>query len=65
MKGAPLLSHERGTMRGYRWHAKTGTVPCTSCLLAHCAESQWYRDQGKCAPGLGWPLEVPGSRPPR
>jgi hypothetical protein len=45
-----------GTDRGYQQHMRGDRFACGPCLAAH---RQRYREllrQGRCAPGLGWPL---------
>ena len=54
----PRLPREHGTERGYRQHAADRTIAGRGCLVAHSAHVQRQRDQGRCAPGLGWPLEA-------
>jgi hypothetical protein len=54
-KAGPIA---HGTEGGYQRHSKDGTVPCTICLMAHARRSETGRRRGKCAPGLGWPLEA-------
>jgi hypothetical protein len=53
-----LLPREHGTERGYRQHVTDRTVPCNGCLNGHGAAEQKRRARGRCAPGLGWPLEA-------
>jgi len=50
------LFHEVGTGRGYRWHLKTGTLPCKACCRGWAVEQRERRLVGRCAKGLGWPL---------
>jgi hypothetical protein len=55
--GRRPLPREHGTDRGYRQHLWLRTVPCGSCLAAHARLSEHNLKEGKCARGLGWPLE--------
>lgn len=55
-RGRYITEHEPGTMRGWRWHAKTSTVPCRACCHVYAVSVQRRRQRGKCARGLGWPL---------
>jgi hypothetical protein len=54
----PRLPREHGTERGYRQQHAEGEVPTTANLVAHSAYVQKRRNRGRCAPGLGWPLEA-------
>lgn len=48
-----------GTVRAYQQHIRDRSVACRACLAAWRASHKQWRDKGKCAKGLGWPLEVP------
>ena len=54
----PRMPREHGTERGYRQHNEDGTIPGNGCLVAHTRFVTDRRKRGKCAPGLGWPLEA-------
>ena len=54
----PAAPREHGTNRGYHQHNRRGEVPCGPCLAAHSARELQARRGGRCAAGLGWPLEV-------
>ena len=56
---APRPDHAHGTRSGFITHKNRGTDPCGPCAHADAVYKQEYRLRGKCAPGLGWPLEVP------
>ncbi|MGH6656556.1 MAG: hypothetical protein ACRDVE_15295 [Actinocrinis sp.] len=56
--GRPL-QREHGSDRGYHQHVREKSLPCRPCLAAHAARAQSKRKGTRCAPGLGWPLEVP------
>jgi hypothetical protein len=49
-----------GTRAGFQAHKLHGERPCTPCNEANNAYFQAYRNRGRCAPGLGWPL-LPGT----
>jgi hypothetical protein len=51
---------EHGSDKGYHQHVRDKTLPCPGCLNAHAATATRNRDRGRCARGLGWPLESPG-----
>jgi hypothetical protein len=57
-KAAP--DHAHGTRSGFILHYQRGTDPCIPCRHADNVWKQEYRQRGKCAPGLGWPL-LPGT----
>jgi hypothetical protein len=61
--GRPSLPREHGTMRGFNQHRRNGEKPCDACNAVRRAAKQLeqyrQRNDGKCAPGLGWPL-LPG-----
>lgn len=50
-------------MRGWQQHRYNGEAACDACTAVRRAAKQLQqyrqRNRGKCAPGLGWPLEVP------
>jgi hypothetical protein len=50
---------EHGTVRGYLQHRSAKTIACRICCLAWSADGKKRRDKGKCAKGLGWPLDTP------
>lgn len=56
----PPLPREHGTMRGYNQHKHNREQPCEACAAVRRAAKQpqqyRWRNDGKCAPGLGWPL---------
>jgi hypothetical protein len=58
----PALPREHGTMRGFMQHRRNGEPQCDACAAIRRAakQSQQYRqrNEGKCAPGLGWPLSA-------
>lgn len=58
----PRYPREHGTMRGWHQHRYRREQPCDACAAVRRAvkQPQQYRqrNRGKCAPGLGWPLEV-------
>lgn len=60
--GRPAQPREHGTMRGVRQHRTYGEQLCGACAPVRRAakQAQQYRqrNRGKCAPGLGWPLEA-------
>lgn len=52
----------KGTEAGYQRHVKgrvagRRTVPCEACSRAHSQSTQRSHARGRCAQGLGWPLE--------
>lgn len=59
--GRGELPREHGTMRGWRQHKYRREQPCDSCGAVRRAakQAQQYRqrNKGRCAPGLGWPME--------
>jgi hypothetical protein len=55
---------EHGTVRGYHQHGYTKTTPCRACCAAWSAYGKRQRDRGRCAKGLGWPLEIPATVAP-
>ena len=57
-RGPALTAHETGTARGFRWHMAQKNTPCRPCLVAVSVRAKHQRDQGRCAKGLGWPLEA-------
>jgi hypothetical protein len=56
------LPREHGTMRGFNQHRYHFEQPCDACNAVRRAarQGQQYRqrNKGRCAPGLGWPLEA-------
>lgn len=55
VRRAPVpITH--GTYKGFQLHALRDERPCTPCYVANAAYHQRYRQRGKCASGLGWPL---------
>jgi hypothetical protein len=56
LRAPVLIAH--GTRNGFQAHKNRGERPvrCTPCNEANNAWFQEYRQRGKCAPGLGWPL---------
>ena len=54
----PALPREHGSRRGYNEHRRRGEYPCTPCAVALATYTQAYRQRGRCAKGLGWPLEA-------
>ena len=55
----PARPQEHGTVRGYQQHRYAKTIACLPCCAAWTAQGKRRRDKGKCARGLGWPLEAP------
>lgn len=59
--GRPAMPREHGTMRGFKQHTYYFEQPCDACAAVRRAakQAQQYRQRntGRCAPGLGWPLE--------
>ena len=51
-------AREHGTARGYDQHQTRGEVPCGACLNGNAVDVQKRRNRGRCARGLGWPLEA-------
>jgi hypothetical protein len=57
--GRPATGQQtHGTRGGFIQHKQRGTPPCVPCSHADAVWKVEYRARGKCAPGLGWPLEV-------
>ncbi len=54
----PRNPREHGTERGYQQHLKAREVPGKGCLTAHARAQEKREQRGKCAKGLGWPLEA-------
>ena len=50
--------HKHGTRGGYIQHLQRGTDPCPWCTRAANDWRRAQRQRGKCAAGLGWPLEA-------
>lgn len=48
-----------GTDSGYKLHLKRRQLACAPCLHAHAVYHAERNKRGKCARGLGWPLETP------
>ena len=50
-----------GSPAGYQAHVKRREIACQLCLDAQSRYLSDYRrrhrERGKCAPGLGWPLQ--------
>lgn len=57
-KGQPAPGQQtHGTSAGFVMHQQRGTPPCGPCRHARNAWRRENRLRGKCAPGLGWPLQ--------
>lgn len=60
--GRRPLPREHGTMRGWAQHGYRHEKPCVPCAAVRRAARQVpqrnSRGKGKCARGLGWPLEA-------
>lgn len=52
-----------GTRSGAAWHRNRGQPVCDPCMQGEKIYHSEWRDRGKCAPGLGWPLSLKRSRP--
>jgi hypothetical protein len=48
-----------GTEGGYQMHMQFKTPPCFPCRHALNVARAEQRQRGRCAKGLGWPLEAP------
>ena len=49
---------EHGSRRGAWAHRKHKERLCVPCAVAEAAWMQQWRLRGRCAAGLGWPLEA-------
>jgi hypothetical protein len=47
-----------GTRGGYLTHKNRDELACIPCAEANRVYIRKHRQRGKCAPGLGWPLEA-------
>lgn len=57
-KRRPPGERVHGTAWGYRQHVRYREVPCGWCNRANADTARAQRNKGRCAPGLGWPLEA-------
>lgn len=57
-KGPKPQPIKHGSRSGFITHKNRGEEPCTPCRQADDRYKRDYRARGKCAPGLGWPLEA-------
>jgi len=48
---------EHGTYAALQAHRARKEKPCTPCKRAAAVYMKAYRKRGRCAPGLGWPLQ--------
>jgi hypothetical protein len=62
--GCAVKPREHGTMRGFHQHRYRHETPCDACNAVRRAVKQTQqrrqRNKGKCAAGLGWPMEAAG-----